>query len=184
MRGGTALAQCDLQHWETGILNGINQALSKAQKFCLFRLISHINATGVLKPQHRNMVPGTECHKLIHLNQSLTVEFSAHAEGLLAVLRIIQQKALHICHKAYQQSVYLGKTGHHLGAITALVFHKDGIIYQTGNEFPHLICAAGIGGEQGVQILQRVSGLLRRINPEKFRIIGRQISHIFPDGIQ
>jgi len=85
-----------------GLLDGVNQGLSKAQKFCLFSNISNINTRGILKPYNGNPVSTALGDKLIHLDQALAVKLSSNAR-VGCVFRIVcAQKPLVVSNEAHQ----------------------------------------------------------------------------------
>ena len=87
---------------DIGLLDGVNQGLSQAQKFSLFSNISNINTGGILKPDNGDPVSTALGDEFIHLDQALAVKLPANAR-VGCVFRIVcAQKSLVVSDEAHQ----------------------------------------------------------------------------------
>ncbi len=110
--GGGAAAQGDLHHGQLAGLDGVDQGLAQAQQLGDLGVIAHVDAGGILDPDHGQAVTGAQGDELVHLDQALAVQLAAGAHGLAVllhlVLGVVGEHALLVGYHADQQAVHLG----------------------------------------------------------------------------
>ena len=188
--GCSTLTKGDLEHRDVGGLDGVDQALAKAQELSLLCLVVDVDTGGILDPDHRDAVTVAQGDELVHLDQALTVQLAAHTHSAFSsVLRIVRialqsQDALTVRDDADQQAVDLCQTGDHLGAVVLLVLQELAAVEQSLHDIVHVIGLSGVSHDDVVQSLAFDCRRLRHINTEELRIEGRDIVHVLLDGIQ
>ena len=183
MRGGSSLSQQNQHHGDTGLLNRINQRLSKPQQFGFLGDIAHIDAAGILKPDDGDPIPAAMRDKLIHFYESLAVEFAADSRIISIFGIILAEKPLAVTDDAYQKSVHLDQPRIDLGTIIRPILHMFAAVNQTRQDFVKIIHGFLIKGYQVIEIFLRKSRFFGFGHAEKFGIIGRHVFHIFLDAV-
>ena len=188
-RCGT-LAERNLEHRELRGLDRVDQALAETKQLCLLRLVVDIDTGRILHPEDRETVAAAEGHELVHLDQALTVELTAHTHSALAsVLRIVRvalhcEHTLTVCDDTDRKAVDLCDTGDHLRAVVLLVLHELAAVDERLQDIVHVIGAAGVARHDVIELFALNCRCLRRIDPEELRIECRHVVHVLLDGIQ
>ena len=188
MRRGGALAEGDLHHGQVAGLDGIDEALAEAEELRALGVVADVDAGGILDPQHRDTVTGAEGDELVHLDEALTVQLAADAHrgavGGHLVLGVIHQHTLRVSDDADEQTVDLGKTGDHLGAVAVLELHELGAVEQAGHDVVHIVAALLVEGHDGVQVVRVEQGLLGIVHAEELGIVGGQHINVLADAAE
>ena len=114
----------------------------------------------------------------------LTVKLAADAHAALAVFGIVGEHALEVRHDTAKQAVDLGEARNDFGAVAGLKFHKLAAVKQAAENLAHVVSAALIKRDVGINIRSGIHRLLGIVHAEEVLVVGGDSVHIFLDGLQ
>ena len=121
--------------------------------------------------------------KLIHLNQSLAVEFAADARivGIFGI--VLAEKSLSVADHAHKEPIEFDQSGVNLGAVTRTVFHMLTAVNQARQHLVEIIHGFLVKRDQMIEVFLREAGRFGLGYAKKFRLVGRHVFHIVFDTV-
>ena len=178
------LAQHHQHHRHVGLLDRVDEGLAQAEHLGLLGPLADVDPRRVLEPHHGQPVPAAQGDELVHLDEALPVELTAHARIVAVVGIALPQIALAVADAADEPAVDLADPGEHLGAVIGPELQPLAAVDEPREDLVEVVDLLLVRGQQMVQVVDGERGVLRRRRAEELGPVGGRRAHVLFQAVE